>query len=133
MGLKFDPEEIYQQAIDAIMLHELIFVTDIAAYVPCGRSWLYENVLIEGSERMDTIKDLLEGNKVRIKVEVRQKLRAAQKASELLAIYRLTSTTQEHRLLNQAYMDHTSKGKQIDSAPGVKLTEDQINKVIDKL
>ena len=39
----------------------------------------------------------------------------SEKAAELLALYRLIATTEEHQKLNKSYVDHTSKGKELQN------------------
>ena len=52
---------------------------------------------------------MLEDNKIKTKSAIRAKLFKSQKAAELLALYRLICTPEEHRLLNQQYIEQTVK------------------------
>jgi hypothetical protein len=52
---------------------------------------------------------LLEQNKTKTKSSIRAKLYKSEKAAELLALYRLICTPEEHQKLNQQYIDHSSK------------------------
>lgn len=110
--MAYDKEKIFKQAKEQIKENNLFFVQDIVAFVPCSRSTFYE-LFPDGSDELDTFKELLESNKVVTKSSIRAKLWKSNKAAELLALYRLIATPEEHQKLNQSYIDHTSKGKQI--------------------
>ena len=57
---------------------------------------------------------MLDHNKIKTKSSIRAKLYKSEKAAELLALYRLIATPEEHRLLNQQYIEskntHEIKG-----------------------
>ena len=110
--MAYDKEKIFKQAKEQIKENNLFFVQDIVAFIPCSRSTFYE-LFPDGSDELDTFKELLESNKVVTKSSIRAKLWKSNKAAELLALYRLIATPEEHQKLNQSYIDHTSKGKQI--------------------
>jgi hypothetical protein len=110
--MAYDKAKLYEQAKEAIEKNNLFFIEDIVAFIPCGRSWFYENFK-DGTDEMDTIKSMLEDNRIKTKSSIRAKLYKSDKASELLALYRLIATPEEHQRLNQQYIDHTSKGEGI--------------------
>jgi hypothetical protein len=114
--MAYDKTKIYEQAIEQIKKNNLFFIEDIVAFLPCGRSWFYDNFKANTDE-MDTFKSLLEDNKIKTKSSIRAKLWKSNKAAELLALYRLIATPEEHQKLNQSYVDHTSKGKEIGYTP----------------
>lgn len=113
--MAYDKAKIFEQALEAIKNNNLFFVNDIWAWLPCGRSWFYD-AYPDGSDELDTFKNLLEQNKTRTKSAIRAKLFKGEKAAELLALYRLICTPEEHRLLNQQYIDATTNGKDINIA-----------------
>ena len=98
-------EKIYQQAIEAVEKHNLFFIEDVVAFIPCDKTTFYRFYPVDSNE-YNTIKDLLEQNKIRTKSAIRAKLFKGEKASELLALYRLICTPEEHRLLNQQYIEN---------------------------
>lgn len=111
--MAYDKTKLYEQAKEAIEKNNLFFIEDIVAFIPCGRSWFYENFK-DGTDEMDTLKEMLEQNKIKTKSGIRAKLWKSEKAAELLALYRLIATPEEHQKLNQSYIDHTSKGEKIE-------------------
>ena len=108
-----DRTKIFEQAKEAITKHNLFFVEDVVAFIPCSKPTFYEFFPVDSNE-LNTLKDLLNENKVKTKSAIRSKLFKSQKAAELLALYRLICTPEEHQKLNQQYIDHTSKGESIN-------------------
>jgi hypothetical protein len=110
--MAYDREKIYQQAEEAIKKNNLFFIEDIVAFLPCSKPTFYDFFPLDSNE-LNTLKDLLDDNKVKTKSSIRAKLWKSNKASELLALYRLIATPDEHRLLNQTYLEtkntHTVK------------------------
>ena len=111
--MPLDEIKIFEQAKEAIEKNNLFDVKDIVAFIPCSRSTFYR-FFPDGSDKLDTIKGMLDSNKIRTKSEIRAKLKKSDKAAELLALYRLIATPEEHQKLNQSYIDHTSKGDKIE-------------------
>jgi len=128
--MAYSKTKIFSQATKAIKENNLFFIEDVVAFIPVTKTWLYEKYPL-GSNEMDTIKELLNENKVRTKSSIRAKLFKSEKAAELLALYRLICTPEEHQLLNQQYIDHTSKGEKI--APTVVAQSEEQKNRIDNL
>ena len=106
--MAYDKTKIYEQAKEAIKKNNLSFIEDVVAFIPCGRSYFYEHFK-DGMDEMDTIKEMLEENKIKTKSSIRAKLWKSNRASELLALYRLIATPEEHQKLNQSYVEQTTK------------------------
>lgn len=110
--MAYDKKKIYQQAEEAIKKNNLFFIEDIVAFLPCSKPTFYDFFPLDSNE-LNTLKDLLDDNKIKTKSSIRAKLWKSNKASELLALYRLIATPEEHRLLNQTYLEtkntHTVK------------------------
>ena len=118
-GKAFDRDKLYQQAQTAIKEHNLFFIEDVVAFIPCSKPTFYEHFPI-GSNELNNLKDLLEQNKIRTKSAIRAKLYKSPKASELLALYRLICTPEERKMLNQNYIELTGKdGK--DLLPKIEI------------
>lgn len=113
-------EQIFERAKEAIMANNLFFIRDVVAFLPISKSKFYELFDAE-MDTMDTYKDkmfgelveMLEENKIQTKCKIRKKLEKGDKASELLALYRMICTPDERREINQSYIDHTSNGNEI--------------------
>lgn len=132
--MAYDKDKLYKQAITAIEENNLFFVEDIVAFIPCSKPTFYD-YFPPNSNELNNLKDLLEGNKIKTKSAIRAKLWKSDKAAELLALYRLICTPEEHQKLNQQYIDHTTKGEKIkqsnitvDSANKKKVVKDLLSK-----
>lgn len=121
--MAYSKKKILDQAKKAIEENNLFFIEDIVAWLPCSKPTFYNFFPLE-SDELNTLKGMLEVNKTKTKSAIRAKLFKGNKASELLALYRLIATTEEHQRLNQSYVDHTSKGKQINISP-IEFTGDK--------
>ena len=114
-------EQIFEKAKEAIMANNLFFIRDVVAFLPISRGHFYEMFDASKDDKNDTYKDnlfgelveMLEANKIKTKCEIRQKLGMGEKASELLALYRMICTPEERKEINQSYIDHTSNGNEI--------------------
>jgi hypothetical protein len=106
--MAYDREKIYQQAEEAIKKNNLFFVEDIVAFLPCSKPTFYD-FFPKNSNELNDLKDLLEDNKIKTKSSIRAKLWKSNRASELLALYRLIATPEEHQKLNQSYVEQTTR------------------------
>jgi len=112
--MAYNKEKLYKQAEEAITKHNLFFIEDIVAFLPCVKSTFYD-LFPNDSNESNTLRELLEVNKIKTKAQIRATLGKSEKAAELLALYRLIATSEEHQKLNQSYVDHTSKGKELQN------------------
>jgi len=103
--MAYDKNKLYQQAKEAIEKHNLFFIEDIVAFIPCSKPTFYEHFPLD-SDELNDLKEMLEQNKIKTKSSIRAKLYKSEKAGELLALYRLIATPDEHKKLNQSYIDH---------------------------
>jgi len=108
--MAYDRKKIYEQAKQVIIDENLFFIEDIVAFLPISKPTFYEFFPVESNE-LNTLKDLLDDNKITTKSAIRKKLFKSEKAAELLALYRLIATPDEHRRLNQQYMEHSGEMK----------------------
>jgi hypothetical protein len=109
-----DKNKIFELAKEQIKKNNLFFIEDVVAFLPIAKKTFYEYFPIDSDESND-IKSLLEENKIRTKSAIRSKLYQSAKAAELLALYRLICTPEEHQKLNQQYIDHTTKGEKFNT------------------
>lgn len=113
--MAYDKVKILEKTFKVIEKHKLFFIEDVVAYLPCTKTTFYEFFPID-SDEMNTIKGMIEENKVKIKVTIRSKLLKG-KGSELIALYKLVGTDEERIRLSTQNVDHTSKGNEI--APNI--------------
>jgi hypothetical protein len=125
--MAYDKQKIYEQANQAIKDNNLFFIEDIVAWLPCVKTTFYELFPAE-SDELNNLKGLLNDNKIKTKSSIRAKLYKSEKAAELLALYRLIATPEEHQRLNQQYVEHSGNISGIS-----KLTDEQVEEKINQL
>ena len=111
---RYKKSELFEQAKDAITKNNLFFIEDIVAWLPCDKTTFYQYFPVDSNES-DILKRMLDENKVKTKSSIRAKLFKSEKAGELLALYKLICTDDERKMLNQQYIDHTSKNDKIQT------------------
>lgn len=125
----YNPETLFNQAVNAIKENNLWFIEDVLAYLPICKNSFYR-FFPTNSEEYTQLRELLLINRTKTKIEIRKKLMMSERASELLAIYRLIGTKEERIKLMQNYVDVTSKGEKIDNNIQVEIidkTSDKVN------
>lgn len=110
--MAYDKKKIFEQAKEAIKANNLFFIEDIVAWLPCSKPTFYELFPIESND-FNELREMIEQNKIKTKSAIRAKLFKGEKAAELLSLYRLICTNEERQMLNQQYIDHTTKGQKI--------------------
>ena len=112
-GVKqYSEEDLYKRALKEADNDHVYFISDIIALLPCSKSTFYE-IFPESSELLDDIKEKLTENKINTKVKLRGTLSKGEKASEIIALYKLIGTQEERQALSQNYTDHTTKGEKL--------------------
>jgi hypothetical protein len=106
--MAYDKAKKLEQALKAIRDNEIIFITEVHAFIGVSQSTFYE-MFPADSEESESIKEAIEVNKIVTKATIRRKLGNSEKAAELLALYRLLATPEEHRKLNQQYLEHSGE------------------------
>jgi len=111
--MAYNKQKLYSQAEQAIKDNNLYFIEDIVAFLKWDKTTFYRLLPTESNE-YNNLKELLEENKIKTKSSIRKKLWKSEKAAELLALYRLIATKEEHQRLNQSYVDHTTNGDNLN-------------------
>ena len=60
--MAYDKNKLYDQAKEAIEKHNLFFIEDIVAFIPCSKPTFYEHFHLD-SDELNNLKVLLEQNK----------------------------------------------------------------------
>lgn len=106
--MAYNKNKIFEQSKSVIKKHRLFFIEDIVAYLPIAKKTFYEYFPVESNE-CNELKELLETNKINVKVAIRKKLQAGYKAAELIALYKLICTDEERRSLSMQEIKHTGE------------------------
>jgi len=122
--MKYNKEKLFQQAKEAVLKNNLIFIEEIVSFLPCSKQTFYEYFPL-GSDELDEIKAIIEDNSVTIKSGLRNKWYESDNPTLQIALYRLTSRDDEHKKLNQTYTDITSKNEKIDNKFEIEILTNQ--------
>lgn len=129
--MAYNKNKILKQAKEVIVKNKLFFIEDIVAYLPCGKTTFYELFPL-GSNELNELKELLEQNRVEIKVSMRSKWYKSENATLQLALMKLIGTDEEaHRLNGSSQkIDATTNGKDINTiinlGSGVRPDEEEL-------
>jgi len=116
--------KIFEKAKEVIAKHNLIFIEEIVSYLPISKPTFYKYFPID-SDEINELKSLLEDNAVSTKAGLRTKWYESENPTLQIALYRLTSRDDEHKKLNQSYIDHTSKNEKIDNRFEIEIISNQ--------
>lgn len=107
--MAYDRNKILVKVKENIVKHRLFFIDDVVAYCGISKPTFYDFFKVD-SDDFNDIKELLDKNKVEVKVSIRQKLFKGDKAAELLALYKLICTDEERKALSMNYTEVDNKG-----------------------
>jgi hypothetical protein len=110
--MAYETNEMIEQALEAIKNHNLLFITDLFAYVPFSKATFYNHQL----EQLDEIKRALEKNRVDMKVSMRQKWYESDNATLQIGLMKLISDDDEAHRLNgtKREIKHDTTDKEIN-------------------
>jgi hypothetical protein len=96
--MAYDRVKIYEQAQELIKTKKLFFIEDVVTLLPCNKTTFYEFFQVESNE-LNTIKELLDKNKIEIKNGLRNKWFNGNNPLTQMALYKLIGTEEEyHRI-----------------------------------
>ena len=118
--MPYDTKILKQKAIEAIKKNKLIFIEDIAAMLGINKTTLYNHFPID-TDDFNELTTLLNENKINLKVSLRKKWFDSDNATTQMALYKLCSTPEEHKKLQQNYTDVTSNNEAINIPTSVTV------------
>ena len=96
--MAYNKQDIFEQAKVEIVSKRLIFVDEIPTFLPCSRSTFWE-YFPDKSDELDSIKELLDKNKIDVKNGLRNKWYNGNNPLTQMALYKLIGTEEEyHRI-----------------------------------
>lgn len=96
-----DRNKIFEQAKAAIIQHSLIFIEEVVSFLPISKPTFYEYFPVDSND-FNALKDLLNTNRVDIKVKLRNKWLESENPTLQISLYKLTSSEEELRRLSVA-------------------------------
>ena len=97
--MKYNKQEIFKQAKEAIIKYKLIFIEEILGYIPMSKQTLYDYFPVN-SDELDELKNLINTNKLQMKNGLRKKWYDNNNATTQIALYRLLATKEETEALS---------------------------------
>jgi hypothetical protein len=122
-------EDLEKNAIEAIQKNRLIFIEDIIAYLPCSKSTFYEHFPNESNEYKKLF-ELLEKNRVELKVSMRSKWFKSNSPALQLGLMKILGTPEELKKLSMTYTDITTKDESLNKPVDPKEVMENITKVL---
>ncbi|MGL6129147.1 hypothetical protein, partial [Chryseobacterium artocarpi] len=96
--MAYNKKDLLSKAKEAIEKHKLFFVEDVVAFLPCAKPTFYEYFPAESNE-LNELKELLEKNRVELKVSMRSKWYKSNSPALQMALMKLISTPEELKKL----------------------------------
>jgi len=114
--MAYDRKKIFEQAKDVIVKHKLFFIEDIVAFLPIAKKTFYEYFPLDSNESNE-LKELLEQNRVELKVSMRSKWYKSNSPALQMALMKLIANKDELKRLSMQYSDVTTNGNEINQTP----------------
>jgi len=92
--MAYDKKKILKDALELIEKHHLIFIDDVTSLLPIHRGTFY-NFFPVKSDEYDTIKRLLDKNRISMKSNMRKKWYQSDNATLQVALMKLIATDDE--------------------------------------
>jgi len=105
--MAYNTDELKEKAIAAIKKHNLFFIEDVVAFLPCSKPTFYEHKINE----VDELKELLEENRIAVKIKLRKKWEDSDNATLQMALMKLICTDDERKRLSMEYKEEEHKGE----------------------
>jgi len=114
--MAYDRKKIFEQAKEVIVKHKLFWIEDIVAFLPCDKTTFYRFFEPESNE-YNELKELLEQNRVELKVSMRSKWYKSNSPALQMALMKLLANKDELKRLSMQYSDVTTNGNEINQTP----------------
>jgi hypothetical protein len=121
--MAYDRKKIFQQAKEVIVKNKLFFIEDIVAFLPIAKKTFYEYFPIE-SDECNELKELLETNRVELKVSMRSKWYKSNAPALQMALMKLIANPEELRKLSMTHQAVEKFETPIFNGLDLDVTED---------
>ena len=102
--MAYDRNKIFEQAKEVIVKHKLFFIEDIVAFLPISKPTFYEYFPIDSNE-FNELKELLEVNRVTLKVSMRSKWYTSNAPALQMALMKLIANPEELKKLSMQFIE----------------------------
>lgn len=114
--MAYDKKKLFNQAKEVIERYKPIFIEEVVAYLPCSKPTFYDYFKVDSNE-FNTLKELIEENRVKLKTSMRAKWYKSDTPALQLALYKLASTPDELKKLSMTHNDVTTNGNELQALP----------------
>jgi len=111
--MAYDRVKIFEQAKEMIVKHKLFFVEDIVAFLPISKPTFYDYFKPDSND-FNELKELLEQNRVTLKVSMRSKWYTSNAPALQMALMKLIATPEELRKLSMQYIESENTNTNFD-------------------
>lgn len=117
--MAYNKLEIFKKAKEVTVKNKLFFIEDIVSFLPIVKKTFYEYFPLESNE-INELKELLEQNRVELKVSMRSKWFKSNAPALQMALMKLICTDDERKKLAMTYTetDITTNGKDVNISFG---------------
>jgi len=118
------PKATYEaEILETIKKYNIFSISDIFAfYSGCTRA----NFYLIGLDKIDTIKEAIDNNKVKTKQTLKSKWAKSENPTLQIALFKTICSEEERKALSQNYIDYTTKGNEIKQIFKIGDTEIEI-------
>lgn len=118
--MAYNKKEMENEMIEVIKKHKIAFFSHCFAFTQFSEATAYNHKL----EELESIKEAIKKNRVKGKNYLLNKWLESDNATLNISAYRLLSDSEEHKKLNQSYIDHTTKDKPIEKIERIIIRPD---------
>ena len=129
--MAYDKRKLYQQAVDAIEKHNLFFIEDIVAFIPCSKPTFYSYFTVD-SDEFNAIRELLEINIIKTKSSIRGKLYKNGNFADLAFLYRQLCSNDERKNVSTTYQETKHSGE-VKTTPNIVVQTEEARKELEGL
>lgn len=113
--MAYDRNQIFEKAKEVTIEHNLFFIEDIVAYLPISKTTFYDYFPNDSNESNE-LKDILELNRVSLKVSMRKKWQDNPAPALQMALMKLIASPEELKKLSMQFIEseNTNVNKNFD-------------------
>ena len=119
---RYDKEAIFETCKKVVEENRLFFIEDIA-FLPITKPTFYVYFPVDSYE-FNTLKDMINRNKVLTKTEMRSKWYLSENPTLQIALYKTICSDDERKMLSTNHTDITTNGKPI-TRPNIIFGDDE--------
>ena len=108
--MAYNKEDIYKKAKELAIEHNLFWIEDIVAMLPCDKTTFYRFFELESNE-YNELKAILEDNRINLKVKLRKKWQDSESPALQMGLMKLLSNPEELKRLSVSYTENENNNK----------------------